>query len=92
MVLPSLKFLWETYSAVLAVLRSNGKLEHLSHLAVFGALEFTKVYKRKTEFRRLQDMPRQHLVKLQKYKSGGGGRGQGKQQGWGMGGVDDIID
>ena len=83
MVLPSLKFLWETYSAVLDVLRSNGKLKHLSHLAVLGALEFTKVYKRKTEFRRLQDMPRQHLVELQKYGSGGGGRGQGKQNKFG---------
>ena len=55
-VLRSLKFLWETYSAVLDVLRSNGKLQHLSHLAVSDALEFVKVYKRKTESRRIEIM------------------------------------
>ena len=54
--LPSLKFLRETYSAVLDVLRSNGKLQHLSHLAVSDALEFVKVYKRKTESRRMEIM------------------------------------
>ena len=57
-----------------------------------GVLEFAKVYKRKTEFRRLQDMPRQHLVELQRYGGGGGGRGQGEQQSRDMGGVDDRID
>ena len=76
-VLPSLKFLWETYRAVLDILRSNSKLEHLYHSAALGALEFCKVYKRKTEFRRLCDMLRQHLGNLQKYGGGevdGGGK------------------
>jgi len=86
-VLPSLKFLWETYRAVLDILRSNSKLEHLYHSAALGALKFAKVYKRKTEFRRLCDMLRQHLGNLQKYGSGGteaadGGKMNNKVRGW----------
>jgi len=84
-VLPSLKFLWETYRAVLDILRSNSKLEHLYHSAALGALEFCKVYKRKTEFRRLCDMLRQHLGNLQKYGGGevdGGGKMNSKVRGW----------
>ena len=51
-VLPLLKFLWETYRAVLDILRSNSKLEFRYYSAVWGPPEFAKVYKRKTEFQK----------------------------------------
>lgn len=69
LLLPSLKFLWETYRAVLDILKSNSKLEHVYHAAALGALRFCRVYKRRTEFRRLCDMMRMHLGNLQKYGS-----------------------
>jgi translation initiation factor 3 subunit A len=67
MLLPTLKFLWETYRAVLDILKSNSKLEHVYHAAALGALRFCRIYKRRTEFRRLCDMLRMHLGNLQKY-------------------------
>jgi translation initiation factor 3 subunit A len=67
LLLPSLKFLWETYRAVLDIFKSNSKLEHLYHSAALGALQFCRTYKRRTEFRRLCDMMRMHLGNLQRY-------------------------
>lgn len=67
LVLPSLKFLWEIYRAVLDILRSNSKLEHVYHSAAVGALRFCREYQRRTEFRRLCDLLRMHLGNLQKY-------------------------
>lgn len=72
LVLPHLKFLWETYRTVLDILRTNSKLEHLYHSAALGALKFCRAYRRKTEFRRLCDMLRQHLGNLQKYGNSAG--------------------
>lgn len=69
LLLPSLKFLWETYRTILDILKSNSKLEHVYHAAAVGALKFCRVYKRRTEFRRLCDMLRLHLGNLQKYGS-----------------------
>jgi translation initiation factor 3 subunit A len=67
LLLPSLKFLWEMYRAVLDIFKSNSKLEHLYHSAALGALQFCRTYKRRTEFRRLCDMMRMHLGNLQRY-------------------------
>ena len=67
LLMPSLRFLWETYRTVLDILKSNTKLEHVYHAAAVGALQFCRVYKRRTEFRRLCDMFRLHLGNLQKY-------------------------
>jgi translation initiation factor 3 subunit A len=67
LLMPSLRFLWETYRTVLDILKSNSKLEHVYHAAAIGALHFCRVYKRRTEFRRLCDMFRLHLGNLQKY-------------------------
>jgi translation initiation factor 3 subunit A len=69
MLLPSLKFLWETYRAVLDILRSNSKLEHVYHAAAQAALRFCRVYKRRMEFRHLCDMLRMHLGNLRQYGS-----------------------
>jgi translation initiation factor 3 subunit A len=68
-LLPSLKFLWETYRAVLDILRSNSKLEFVYHVAAQGALKFCRVYKRRMEFRHLCDMLRMHLGNLRQYGS-----------------------
>lgn len=69
LLLPSLKFLWETYRAVLDILRSNSKLEHVYHSAAQAALRFCRVYKRRMEFRHLCDMLRMHLGNLRQYGS-----------------------
>jgi translation initiation factor 3 subunit A len=68
-LLPSLKFLWETYRAVLDILRSNSKLEFVYHAAAQGALRFCCTYKRRMEFRHLCDMLRMHLGNLRQYGS-----------------------
>jgi translation initiation factor 3 subunit A len=67
MLLPSLRFLWEIYRAVLDILRSNSKLEHVYHSTAQSAFEFCREYSRRTEFRRLCDLLRMHLGNLQKY-------------------------
>lgn len=74
LVLPSLKFLWEIYRAVLDILRSNSKLEHVYHSAAVGALRFCREYQRRTEFRRLCDLLRMHLGNLQKYGDDSSGK------------------
>lgn len=63
-LLPSLKFLWEIYRAVLDILRSNSKLEHVYHITAQSALKFCHTYHRKMEFRHLCDMLRTHLGNL----------------------------
>jgi len=92
LLLPSIRFLWETYRAVLDILKSNSKLEHVYHAAAMGALRFCRIYKRRTEFRRLCDMLRMHLGNLQKYGSAtstsaeaqgdAGGKTNNKVRGW----------
>lgn len=67
LLLPSLKFLWEIYRAVLDILRSNSKLEHVYHAAAQGALRFCRVYHRRMEFRHLCDMLRTHLGNLRQF-------------------------
>jgi translation initiation factor 3 subunit A len=68
-LLPSLKFLWEIYRAVLDILRSNSKLEHVYHITAQSALKFCKTYYRKMEFRHLCDMLRMHLGNLRQFGS-----------------------
>jgi translation initiation factor 3 subunit A len=72
LLLPSLKFLWETYRAVLDILRSNSKLEHVYHAAAQGALKFCRVYHRRMEFRHLCEMLRMHLGNLRQFGGGVG--------------------
>ena len=67
MLLPALKFLWETYRAVLDILRSNSKLEHVYHVAAQNALRFCRTYRRRMEFRHLTDMLRTHLGNLRQH-------------------------
>lgn len=74
-LVPSIKFLWEIYRAVLDILRSNTKLEHVYHATAVSAFQFCRLYERKTEVRRLSDLLRLHFGNLIKY---GGGDPSGK--------------
>lgn len=51
MVVPWLKFLWETYRAVLDILKTNSKLEHVYHATCIKAFNFCRTYERTTELR-----------------------------------------
>jgi len=66
-VVPWLKFMWETYRTVLDILRNNSKLQSVYHETAKKAFAFCIEYKRQTEFRRLCEILRQHLVTLQKH-------------------------
>lgn len=66
-LLPSLKFLWEIYRAILDILRSNSKLEHVYHITAQSALQFCNIYHRKMEFRHLCEMLRTHLINLRQF-------------------------
>eukprot|EP00253_Pinus_taeda_P012477 PITA_12477 len=68
LVTPWLKFLWETYRTVLEVLRNNSKGEALYAMTAQRAFRFCLQYKRTTEFRRLCEIIRNHLVNLTKYR------------------------
>jgi translation initiation factor 3 subunit A len=68
LVTPWFKFLWETYRTVLEILRNNSKLMALYADTAHRAFQFCKQYKRTTEFRRLCEIIRNHLVNLNKYR------------------------
>ncbi|KAJ0013461.1 hypothetical protein Pint_19724 [Pistacia integerrima] len=68
LVTPWFKFLWETYRTVLEILRNNSKLEALYAMTAHRAFQFCKQYKRTTEFRRLCEIIRNHLMNLNKYR------------------------
>ncbi|KAK2363243.1 eukaryotic translation initiation factor 3 subunit A [Trifolium repens] len=68
LVTPCFKFLWESYKIVLEILRNNSKFEALYTATAHRAFEFCKQYKRKTEFRRLCGIIRNHLANLIKYR------------------------
>jgi len=65
-VVPWLKFLWETYRTILELLHKNSKYDRLYHKTCEKAFKFCEEYKRNLEFRRLCDILRLHLSNLQK--------------------------
>lgn len=68
-VTPWLKFLWETYRTVLEILKNNARLEILYQETAHQAFDFCKTYTRKTEFRRLCELLRNHVQNAAKYSS-----------------------
>ena len=61
LVTPWLKFLWEAYRSALDLIKNNTRLETAYQQTANHALRFCLEHQRKTEFRRLCDVLRQHL-------------------------------
>ena len=68
-VTPWLKFLWETYRTVLEILKNNARLEVMYQSTALQAFGFCQTYTRKTEFRRLCELMRNHVQNAAKYQS-----------------------
>jgi len=87
-LVPWLKFLWETYRSVLDILKTNSKLEKVYHQTAARAFEFCRVHERKTEMRRLCETLRHHLSNLQRATAQGNTNRLRGWEGWTQEGIE----
>ena len=66
LLLPWVKFLWESYRQCLDLLKNNARTEKLYHEIARNAFQFCMKFNRKTEFRKLCDNLHTHLDILKK--------------------------
>ncbi|PIG83841.1 eukaryotic translation initiation factor 3 subunit A [Aspergillus arachidicola] len=66
---PLFPFLWETYRTVLEILKNNARLEVMYQTTALQAFQFCLKYTRKTEFRRLCELLRNHVQNAAKYSA-----------------------
>lgn len=64
--LPWLRFVWEAYRTVLELLRGNNKLENSYCQVTLEAFQFCIKYDRKSEFKRLCEILKNHLITMPK--------------------------
>ncbi|KAF0699950.1 Aste57867_9500 [Aphanomyces stellatus] len=81
-VLPWLRFMWETYRTVLDILRCNTKLEGLYKQVALSAFAFCRNYTRKIEFRRLCEILRTHLYTMQRHEAAPTTQSIRQMRGW----------
>ena len=87
-LVPWLKFLWETYRSVLDILKTNSKLEKVYHQTAQRAFEFCVAHERKTEMRRLCETLRHHLSNLQRATAQGNTNRLRGWEGWTQEGIE----
>lgn len=68
-LIPWVKFLWESYRQCLELLRNNSRVERLYHDSAQRAFKFCLRFNRKTEFRKLCDNLRAHLGHIHKHQN-----------------------
>lgn len=68
-LIPWVKFLWESYRQSLDLLKNNSRTERLYHDIAHQAFKFCIKYNRKTEFRKLCDNLHAHLDILKKQQN-----------------------
>eukprot|EP00088_Acartia_fossae_P002760 TRINITY_DN1113_c0_g1_i1.p1 TRINITY_DN1113_c0_g1~~TRINITY_DN1113_c0_g1_i1.p1 ORF type:complete len:1134 (-),score=468.42 TRINITY_DN1113_c0_g1_i1:209-3610(-) len=68
-LMPWVKFLWESYCQCLELLRTNSRVERLYHSIAAQAFKFCSKYQRKAEFRKLCEKLRNHLDLITKQQN-----------------------
>jgi translation initiation factor 3 subunit A len=66
---PWVKFLWESYRNMLELLKNNNTIERVYADVAKDAFKFCLKYQRRTEFRKLCEILKNHLSQAQKYQS-----------------------
>ena len=67
-LLPWVRYQWESCRTILDVLRNNVRLERLYHEVARSSFQFCLKFSRKVEFRKLCEIMRTHLVNVAKYQ------------------------